>query len=62
MKKYLLAVMAALGGKIWKPKKSKRGKNPNNPAVRLAEQKRIMRAEKLKRNMKGKNNKGENNV
>ena len=54
MKKYLLAVMAALGGKIWKPKKSKRGKNPNNPAVRLAEQKRIMRAEKLKRNMKGK--------
>ena len=56
MKKYLLAVMAALGGEIWKPKKSKRGKNPNNPAVRLAEQKRAMRAEKLKRNMKGESN------
>ena len=54
MKKALLAlaVMAGFSGEIWKPKKLKRGKNPNNPAVRLVEQKRAMRAEKLKRNMK----------
>ena len=48
----LLAMLASLSGMSstpWEKQKYKnRGKNPNNPAIRLAEQKRAMRAEKLR--------------
>ena len=54
MNKKLLAfaLLAALGGEIGKPKKLSKGKDRNSPAIRLAERKRAMRAEKLKHNQK----------
>ena len=48
----ILAILESLSGMSstpWEKQKHKnRLKNPNNPAVRLAEQKRAMRAEKLR--------------
>ena len=48
----ILAMLVSFSGMSsapWEKQKHKnRGKNPNNPAVRLAEQKRAMRAEKLR--------------
>ena len=52
-----LAALAAMTGvgieDIWKNKQKKQRKNPNNAAVKIAEKKRAMRAEKLRKILKG---------
>ena len=48
----LTTALGAEQGMLWKPKKFKPGKNPESPALKMAERKRQMRAEKLKNQLK----------